>query len=169
MGNALEQRDEVSDLMSFADVEERLVEALLVMGRMSDREAGWLRVKACWPDILRENALGDYDARGVDMIAPPIRALPATRRDIAEMEEAFGWVQAAPERDRRLIALAIATLARGEKRVPWMRLRKPMGVKLGAGGLRKRYDRAMHLVVKAANAGLARASACQTVKDGIVK
>lgn len=138
-------------LKSFADVEERLVEAVLVMRRLSDREAGWLRVKACWPDIVRERNLGDYDARGIDMETPTLRPLPATRRDIAEMEEAFAWVLAAKEHDRRLIALAIRALAQGEKRIPWMRLRKPMGIKLGAHGLRKRYERAMHLVTKAAN------------------
>lgn len=138
-------------LKSFADVEERLVQAVLVMRRLSDREAGWLRAKACWPDIVRERNMGDYDARGVDMEAPTLRPLPATRRDIAEMEEAFAWVLAAKEQDRRLIALAIGTLARGEKRIPWMQLRKPMGIKLGANGLRMRYERAMHLVTKASN------------------
>ncbi|MFZ2995938.1 hypothetical protein [Sphingobium sp.] len=150
-------------LLSFGDVEERLVEAMLVMRRMSDREAGWLRVKACWPDIVREDDRGDYDARGVDMTAPAPRPLPATRRDIAEMEEAFAWVLAAPDRDRRLIALAITCLANGAKAVPWMQLRKPMGVKLGAHGLRKRYGRAMHCVVIAANARICVGAACQTV------
>lgn len=145
------QEREEGRIKSFEDVEERLVQAVLVMRRLSDREAGWLRVKACWPDIVRERNLGDYDARGGEMEAPTLRPLPATRRDIAEMEEAFAWVLAAKEQDRRLIALAIGALAQGEKRIPWMRLRKPMGIKLGAHGLRKRYERAMHLVTKAAN------------------
>lgn len=141
-------------MYSFADVEERLVEAVRVMARMGDREAGWLRVKASWPDIVREREAGDYDAHGYlgkssDIV---IRPLPATRRDVADMEEAFGWVVAAREEDRKLIALAIGALARGEKRVPWMRLKRPMGVALGADGLRKRYERAMHLVVRRANA-----------------
>jgi hypothetical protein len=38
-----------------------------------------------------------------------------------------------------------------------------MGLKLGQHGLRKRYERAMHLVVKAANAQKSAAFACQTV------
>ncbi|MGC4252447.1 MAG: hypothetical protein QM605_13555 [Sphingobium sp.] len=152
-------------MMSFADVEERLVEAMLVMRRLSDREAGWLRVKASWPDIVREHEAGDYDARGYlgNSSDIPLRSLPATRKDIGLMEEAFGWVMAAKPEDRRLIALAIGALSRGEKRVPWMKLRKPMGIKLGAHGLRKRYERAMHQVVKSANAGSLRATACQTV------
>ncbi|SCW77497.1 hypothetical protein SAMN02927924_02803 [Sphingobium faniae] len=152
-------------MYSFADVEERLVEAMLVMRRLSDREAGWLRVKASWPDIVGEPEPGDYDARGYlgNSSDIPLRPLPATRNDIAMMEEAFAWVMAAKAEDRRLIALAIGALARGEKRVPWMRLRKPMGIKLGAHGLRKRYDRAMHQVVKAANQGLLRPTACQTL------
>ncbi|WP_370169799.1 hypothetical protein [Sphingobium abikonense] len=152
-------------MYSFADVEERLVEAMLVMRRLSDREAGWLRVKASWPDIVREHEAGDYDARGYlgNSSDIPLKPLPATRRDIAEMEEAFAWVLAAKERDRRLIALAIGALARGEKRVPWGKLLRPMGLKLGQHGLRKRYERAMHLVVKAANAQKSAAFACQTV------
>lgn len=141
-------------LLTFADVEERLVEAMRVMMRLSDREAGWLRVKACWPDIVREREAGDFDAYGYlgkssDIVIKP---MAATRRDIAQMEEAFGWVLAAKEGDRRLIALAIGALARGEKRVPWTKLMRPMGLKLGQHGLRKRYERAMHLVTKAANA-----------------
>lgn len=152
-------------MYSFADVEERLVEAMLVMRRLSDREAGWLRVKASWPDIVREHEAGDYDARGYlgNSSDIPLKPLPATRRDIAEMEEAFAWVLAAKERDRRLIALAIGALARGEKRVPWGKLLRPMGLKLGQHGLRKRYERAMYLVVKAANAQKSAAFACQTL------
>ncbi len=158
------EREEGS-FLSFADVEERLVQAMLVMWRLSDREAGWLRVKAMWPDIVREREAGDYDARGYlgnsDDI--PLRPLPATRRDIGDMEEAFAWVLSAKPEDRKLIGLAIGALARGEKQVPWMRLRKPMGVKLGAGGLRMRYGRAMHIVTKAANASKSGVLACQTV------
>lgn len=152
-------------MYSFADVEERLVEAMLVMKRLSDREAGWLRVKASWPDIVRDHEAGDYDARGYLGTSSdiPLKPAPATRKDIGMMEEAFGWVLAAKPDDRKLIALAITALARGEKRVPWMQLRKPMGLKLGAHGLRKRYERSMYLVVKAANARLAGAVACQTV------
>ncbi|WIW88975.1 DUF6362 family protein [Sphingobium sp. V4] len=152
-------------MYSFADVEERLIEAMLVMSRLSDREAGWLRVKASWPDIVREREAGDYDARGYlgNSSDIPIKPLPATRRDVDQMEQAFGWVLAAKPDDRRLIALAIGALARGAKRVPWMQLRKPMGIKLGAHGLRKRYERAMHLVTKAANAQKCAELACQTL------
>ena len=152
-------------MYSFADVEERLVEAMLVMKRLSDREAGWLRVKASWPDIIRERELGDYDARGYlgNSSDIPLKPLPATRKDIAMMEEAFAWVLAAKPDDRRLIALAIGALARGEKRVPWMKLRKPMGVTRGADGLRMRYERAMRKVVIAANARKSASVACQTL------
>lgn len=159
------QEREEGRLKSFSDVEERLVEAMLVMKRLSDREAGWLRVRASWPDIVREHEAGDYDARGYlgNSGDIPLRPLPATRKDIAMMEEAFAWVLAAKPDDRKLIALAIGALARGEKRVPWMQLRKPMGVTRGADGLRMRYERAMRKVVKAANASISGAVACQTV------
>lgn len=152
-------------MMSFDDVEQRLVDALLVMKRLGDREAGWLRVKASWPDIVREREAGDYDAHGYlgkssDIVIKP---LPATRRDIAEMEQAFAWVLAAKPDDRKLIALAIGALARGEKRVPWRRMLKPMGMTRGADGLRMRYQRGMRPVVKAANASISGAVHCQTL------
>jgi hypothetical protein len=163
MGYSQIDRSEAVGLMTLADVEARLIEALRVLWRLGDREAGWLRVKAFWPDIVRETHVGDHDARGGDMVAPALRPLPATRRDVVRMEESMEWVLAVKPEDRRLIGLAIGALARGAGAVPWMALRRPMGVKLGAHGLRKRYGRAMRLVVQAANAGLLRASACQTV------
>lgn len=152
-------------MYSFADVEERLIGAMLVMWRLSDREAGWLRVRARWPDIVREHEAGDYDGRGYlgNSSDIPLKPLPATRRDMAEMEEAFGWVLSTKPEDRKLIGLAIGALARGEKRVPWIKLLRPMGLKLGAHGLRKRYERSMRTVVKAANAGLAKVADCQTL------
>ena len=105
--------------------------------------------RSFWPETRPEP--GDHDARGGDMVAPPIRPLPLTRKDIAEMEEAFGWLDAVRERDRRVISLALGWLARGHPQVPWKRLLRPMGLRHGADGLRKRYSRAMRMVVIRAN------------------
>jgi hypothetical protein len=138
-------------LLSFAEVEERLIEAMLTCWRHPDRERAWLRVKALWPDVQAEP--GDHDARGGDMKSSdvPLRPLSATRRDIAEMEEAFGWLAGSDPLDRKLIGLVITARARGVKQVPWIRLLAKLGQSHGADGLRMRYERAMGAVCRAAN------------------
>ena len=137
-------------LLTFADVEERLVEAMLLCWRLPDRERSWTRIKAYWPDIQRHNWFGDY--ADTDPDARP-RPLPLSRSDIARMDEAFGWLDAVPVDDRRLIGLAITALARGASRVPWSRLLRPMGLTRGSDGLRMRYGRALSGVTMRVNRG----------------
>lgn len=145
-------------LLSFEEIEQRLVEAVLTARGLPDREAAWLRVRAGWPEIVREAAAGDYDARGGDLASSdvPLRTVTATRADVAAMEEAFGWLSVVADQDRRLVAMAIGCLVGGAKQVPWMRLRQPLGVDHGADGLRKRYTRAMAKVCRFANQGFLR-------------
>lgn len=137
------------EVMSWGEVQERLVEAVLAWRRMPDREGGWLAVRAYWPDVLREvghGADGDFDARAA------MPRLPLTRGEVAAMEEASGWLAAVPERDRRLVGLALGKLADGHAQVPWLELRGAMGVTLGAGGLARRYERAIGAVCRFVNA-----------------
>lgn len=132
--------------MTFEAVQERLVEALRLWWRMPDRERGWMTIRAFWPEMRRHNHFGDYaDTEG----AP--RPLPLSRAEIAEMDEASEWMRFIPDRDRKLVALALLRLARGEKRVPWLELRAPLGVQFGADGLRKRYSRAISSIAQALN------------------
>lgn len=140
-------------LLSFDDVQERLVKAMLVCWRNPDRERGWQRIRSAWPDVAAE--AGDYDARGAEHSSSDVAIRPAalTRAEVAEMEEAFGWLDRVPTDDRKLIGLAITALARGEARVPWRRLLGKMGLERGADGLRKRYGRAMSAVVERVNRG----------------
>lgn len=146
---------------SFEDVQERLVEAMLCAWRLPDREAGWQRVKAMWPDVWRHEHFGDHP--GNDVAQVPLRPAALTRADIAEMEEAFDWLSVVKAADRKLVGLAITALARGEKQVPWLRLLKAMGLKRGAHGLRKRYSRAMVKVCVRANGGNPSGGARQTL------
>jgi hypothetical protein len=141
------------ELLSFGDVEERLVEAMLVCWRNPDRERGWMRIRSAWPDVAGEP--GDYDARGGDQTSSDVEIRPAslTRLEVAEMEEAFGWLDPIDPVDRKLIGLVITALAKGTKQVPWMKLRGRMGVTRGADGLRKRYERAVGEVCRRVNGG----------------
>ncbi|MEX6641300.1 hypothetical protein V2A36_33240, partial [Pseudomonas aeruginosa] len=86
-------------------------------------ERGWQTLRCAWPEISRELEAGDYDARGGDGTGVEVVLRPAsqTREDVAEMEEAFGWLDAVAPDDRKLIGLAICELARGKREVSWSR------------------------------------------------
>lgn len=142
---------EAKPFLSFDDVEQRLVEAVRCAWRMPDREGGWLSVRAYWPDIQRIDPGDQVAGIGGEMVQVKLRPVPNTRRDIAEMEEAFGWMKHVADKDRRVVALAVAALAAGSSQVPWSRLLRPMGLRRGAGGLRMRYGRAITAICKAIN------------------
>ena len=139
--------------LTFDDVQDRLVEAMLTCWRYPDRERGWQALRCAWPEISRELQAGDYDARGGDGTSADVALRPAsqTREDIAEMEEAFGWLDAVAADDRKLIGLAICELARGKREVSWSRLKTAMGIERGSDGLRMRYGRAITSICNARN------------------
>ena len=143
------------DFMTFDDVQDRLVEAMLTCWRYPDRERGWQTLRCAWPEISRDVWAGDYDARGGDGTSADVALRPAsqTRIDIAEMEEAFGWLDAIAPDDRKLIGLAIRELARGKREVSWRRLKAAMGIAQGSDGLRMRYGRAITAICIARNGG----------------
>jgi hypothetical protein len=142
-------------MLGFADVEDRLVEALRTCWRYADRERGWQRIRSAWPEISRDVLAGDYDARGGDGTSSDValRSASMTRRDVAEMEQAFGWLDGIDPVDRKLIGLAINQLARGAREVSWLKLLPVMGLPRGSDGLRMRYGRAVEAICHAANGG----------------
>lgn len=140
-------------MLTFADVQERLVEALIMLWRLPDRETGWQRLGSKdgpWDQIVAE--WGDY---ADDDAQPSMPGL--TRTEVAEMEEALGWMAHVSDRDRRLVGLAIVQLARGGREISWRRLLAPMGLTLGTDGLRMRYGRALNAICVAENGGNPRA------------
>lgn len=141
---------EGSGLLTYIDLEDRLVEALRICWRDTDRARGWQHVKSAWPEIMREAVLGDYVEPSSDAA---IRPAALTRQDVAEMEEAFGWLDAVDPADRKLIGMAINQLARGKREVSWVAMLPQMDLTRGAEGLRMRYGRAMTAICKAVNGG----------------
>nr|WP_197976352.1 hypothetical protein [Sphingomonas sp. CFBP 13720] len=141
--------------MGFDDVEDRLVEALRTCQRYADRERGWQRIRSAWPEISRDVFAGDYDARGGEGTSSDValRSAAMTRQDVAEMEEAFGWLDAIDPADRKLIGLAIGQLARGRREVPWVKLLPAMDLERGSEGLRMRYGRAITSICNRVNGG----------------
>jgi len=141
--------------MSFDDVQDRLVEALLTCWRYPDRERGWQTLRSAWPEISRDVWAGDYDARGGDGTSADVALRPAsqTRAEVAEMEEAFGWLDAVAPEDRKLIGLALVQLARGKREVSSADLMRKLGIERGADGLRMRYSRAISAIAQAPSRG----------------
>lgn len=138
-------------------VEDRLIAAVRTCWRQPDRERAWLTVRSGMPEIVREARAGDYDARGGEAVSSDVALRPAslTRREVAEMEAAFAWLEVLDSDDRRLVGLVITTMARRDApaRVPWRTLLPKMGLTVGAGGLARRYSRAMGRVARRAMLG----------------
>jgi hypothetical protein len=145
---------------TFAAVQERLVEAMITCWRQPDGERAWQRVVASdgpWRLVMAE--AGDYDGgrgAGAARAEAAIRPASLTRRELAEMEEAFAWCDALRPEERRIVGLAIAALAGGRREVPWRALLRPMGLERGADGLRMRYGRAIARIAARLNGGNAR-------------
>lgn len=143
---------EGSDFWTFDGVQARLVEAMEFQQRLP-RGGGWpFASDGPWHLIVKD--WWDWSAHE----DKPVPRVPLSREQLARMEEALAWVLFVPsDDDRRLIAMAVRNLAAGRKTVPWTKLLKPMGVRHGAHGLRKRYSRAITCICNALNAAEIRA------------
>lgn len=144
----------VGSVLSFDDVQDRLVEAIRVTWRQPDRERAWLTVRACWPDIQRHTAFGDYDDRGGEGTSSDVKLRPAslTRAEVGAAEEALAWVAAVKsDDDRLLIGKVLRRLAAGGSSIDWAGLREGRARWKSADGLRMRYRRAMGLIARRAN------------------
>jgi hypothetical protein len=139
-------------ILSFEDVEQRLIEAILVTWRQPDRERMWLTVRAYWPEApIGED--GDYGGDGIDGVSSSVlRTASLTRREIADAEQAFGWLAAVQHvDDRRLIGKALRQRAMQGGSIEWLPLWDRSYASVEA--MRKRYSRAMQRVVARANRG----------------
>ena len=135
---------------SFDMVQERLVEAVHLWRRSPGGGRSPFATDGPWELVKRElfGPAVDKDA--------PLPRLPLRRSEVAIRDQTSDWLGWVQERDRRLVVLAVTKLAQGHGQVPWMDLRKPMGVALGADGLRMRYSRAIQAICHRLNGGNAR-------------
>lgn len=134
-------------LWSYSLVNERLVEAMRLWQRAPGK-IGPGRGNPFARDfpaelITKETRAGDYDARGGDLDAAPIRTAAMTRAELELRDEASAWLVYVPAADRRLVIICLAFQANGASRIPWLEVRREMGIKLGAGGLARRYTMAI--------------------------
>lgn len=135
---------------TFADVEGRLVEAMQFQWRTESGTWGFAS-DGPWHLIVRD--WWDWAAHE----ERPVPRIPLSREQMARMDEASAWLAHAPERDRKLVVLAVTALAAGRKVVPWRALLKPMAMARGADGLRMRYGRAINAICVKLNAAELRA------------
>ncbi|MDZ7894186.1 MAG: hypothetical protein U5M50_04010 [Sphingobium sp.] len=146
------EHDKGAPLWSWALVQDRLVEAAAIQRRMNS--GGWpFASDGPWHLIVADR--WDWDKDGWQDL--PVPRVPPSREQIRRSEEATGWLVHAPERDRRLIVLAVMALASGRRQVPWRALLRPMGLTLGARGLSQRYSRAVTAICNALNGAEMRA------------
>lgn len=145
------ERHEMQDILTYDDVEARLVEAMRLWHR-SPGEGRWPYAgDAPWHLMQREAHKGDYDARGGDMAQTAPRALPLDRDEVDERDLVSNWLRHVKEADRRIVVLAITHLASGAARVPWVQVRDQMGIALGAGGVQRRYSKALTSIARGEN------------------
>ncbi|QIG79979.1 hypothetical protein [Stakelama tenebrarum] len=157
---------EANGLLSYDEVQERLVEAWGFLMRMPDRERGWLRSGVS--SIYREFRLSEAEAWRLYQIdsddyhgdARP-KLPPLSSVEVDRMEEALAWVSAyAPRRDCGLIGVVLAQLQRSA-RPSWEEAADKIGGDAAPAALSRRYERAMGAVCRGVNAGLRRAGSCQ--------
>ncbi|NYT43119.1 hypothetical protein HZY97_20255 [Sphingomonas sp. R-74633] len=147
MAGAVEQLDR--EFASFELVEARLVEAWGFLLRMPDRERGWLRVKALWPDIRRTREdFRNWDAKldqGIEPRKPGLRTA-----EVDKMEEALGWLRVVKERDRKLIGVVLGQLQRADD-PEWSAVAHAFGGEASSDAYRKRYGRAITAICNSLN------------------
>jgi hypothetical protein len=143
-------------LWTWQMVQERMADAMRHWWRSHDSDARFGlggRISSVWQQCV-DDQLALIERVGVETEAP--RALPLSRGDMARMVEASEWLAHVREEDRRLVVVVLVYLAKGEKKVPWLKLVRRLGVQHGADGLRKRYSRAITDVANVLNGGKAR-------------
>ena len=137
-----------AELMTFDMVEARLAEAWGFLMRMPDRERGWQRIQAMWPDVRRHTAFGDYG----DMTPDARPRMPGLRSaEVDRMEQALGWMAWVGERDRKLVGIVLAQLQRVD-RPEWEAVADRIGGALTSEACRKRYGRALNRICVRLNA-----------------
>lgn len=137
MDGAVEQLDR--EFATFELVEARLAEAWGYLLRMPDRESGWQRIKAMWPDMRRHTAFGDYG----DMDADARPKLPGLRTaEVDRMDEALAWVEWVPRQHRTLVGLVLSMLQRIDD-PDWHWLARQIDSSVAPDSYRMRYNRAI--------------------------
>lgn len=153
---SINRAQQVADdgVWTFAAVRDALVETV-VLWRRSPGDGVWpFASDGPWHLMVREIAKGDYDARGGDGTSSDVtlRPLPLTREEVAVRDRRSAWLLHIPAADdRRLVIAVCGALASGYTRPPWAKLKRRFGIRLGQGGLERRYSKAITAICECLN------------------
>lgn len=134
------------DFWTFEAVEERLIEAWVLLHRMPDREAAWLgqAVMGLWRQVKREWDAYSQDSADVRL------TLGARAAEVDRMDEALDWLRHVRGVDRKLVGLAIKMKAAGHE-PSWVAIRAKLGWGVSPDACRKRYARAIYIIAHKLN------------------
>jgi hypothetical protein len=140
-------RDDHAPAFTFKDVEQGLVDVM----ELWRRTPGAGRGSPFASDGPWE--LADRDLYGPDVDKDvPLRPAPLSRAEVAERDSVSAWIELVQDRDRRLVSLAIVQMSTRRYKSPaFKELLPEMGLRLGADGLRKRYNRAIYKITAELN------------------
>jgi hypothetical protein len=76
---------------------------------------------------------------------------PLSRDEVALCDETTEWLGLVPDRDRKLVILALTQLSSGRATIDWRRVKAQLGAEIGSKGLYRRYSRAISGIAKTLN------------------
>jgi hypothetical protein len=158
-------QDGRNEFWTFDAVQERLIEAMRLWWRSPGGGRWPFAGDAPWHLMTRRTRIeaGDFKGRELQLREQADdaeeakrwegrdRKGPLSRDEVALRDEATEWLLWVPERDRRLVIIALTQLAAGHANPSWMKIKTMVGVEFGADGLRKRYSRAVSGVAQRLN------------------
>jgi hypothetical protein len=154
-GEPTAQADQGPEWWTWEMVRDELVEVAVLWWRSPGGRGPAYATDGPWRQMTRDQAVGDYDARGGDGTSSDvaIRPLPLSCSEVDRRDRVSAWLGHVPvSDDRRLLVMAIGQLATGRSNVSWKRIRRAMGIAHGEFGLRKRYERSITAIAEALNA-----------------
>jgi hypothetical protein len=142
---------------SFADVEERLIEAYGFLQRMPDPDARHLRVKtmSIWQQVSITAGMNQVEIAEYRLYraGDPPRMPGLLVSEVGRMEEALGWLMWLKPETRRIVARAIGQLWSGNTRVDWRMVGADPRVSGSFDRMRAAYQRAIRtLALRLSNA-----------------
>ena len=151
----------------FQSIVAELVECAELWHRTPGAGSGPWATDGPWRQMQQNSYWFNYDAgtgkpEEQEETRPP--RLPLSVAEVARRDRVSEWLRfVSLPANRKLVVLVVVQLARGEHedRIEWSRLLKPLGQARGAGGLRQRWETAIHQICVAVNAG--RDPQCQSV------
>lgn len=140
--------------LSFAEVQERLVEAMRLWRRSPGGGKWPFAGDGPW-HLVRDD--GSWQAEWDHRVnahkqgyQEKPRPLPLSIEEVAERDQVSEWLLLVPERDRRLVVLALIQLANGQSRVRWSQIRRQLTEETSPHGLGMRYSRAITKIARSA-------------------